>query len=157
MDERLFGSLSDRVRLASDEVEMVMRAEVRELIARRIRDEVDLFPAAASVRADGSCSDVESVRTRLAYEGMLKAAVPETVQRFTGTTAPTGILSVAAGGDGRRPGSGEARETHGTGLPGAVVPFRTWPGASYGNRRPRRHRHQRSAPAPFGAGRGTSA
>ena len=53
MDERLFGSLSDRVRLASDEVEMVMRAEVRELIARRIRDEVDLFPAAASVRADG--------------------------------------------------------------------------------------------------------
>ena len=152
MDERLlFGSLSDRVRLASDEVEMVMRAEVRELIARRIRDEVDLFPAAASVRADGSCSDVESVRTRLAYqpvakgpaafdgrcipsdrvvprsnmanmlprhalsagrlarlgatrgfttgcyEGMLEAAVPETVQRFTGTTAPTGILSVAAG------------------------------------------------------------
>ena len=97
MGERLFGSLSDRVRLASDEVEMVMRAEVRELIARRIRDEVDLFPAAASVRADGSCSDVESVRTRLAYEGMLEAAVPETVQRFTGTTAPTGILSVAAG------------------------------------------------------------
>ena len=97
MGERLFGSLSDRVRLASDEVEMVMRAEVRELIARRIRDEVDLFPAAASVRADGPCSDVESVRTRLAYEGMLEAAVPETVQRFTGTTAPTGILSVAAG------------------------------------------------------------
>ena len=25
--------------------------------------------------------------------------------------------------DGRRPGSGEARETHGAGLPGAVVPF----------------------------------
>ncbi len=70
---------------------------MRELIARRMRDEVDLFPAAASVRADGSCSDVESVRTRLAYEGMLEAAVPETVQRFTGTTAPTGILSVAAG------------------------------------------------------------
>ena len=97
VDERLFGGLSDRVRLASDEVEMVMRAEVRELIARRMRDEVDLFPAAASVRADGPCSDVESVRTRLAYEGMLEAAVPETVQRFTGTTAPTGILSVAAG------------------------------------------------------------
>ena len=30
-------------------------------------------------------------------------------------------------------------------------------GARYGNRRPRRHRHRRSDPAPFGAGRGTSA
>ena len=59
--------------------------------------------------------------------------------------------------DGRRPGSGEAREPAVAGLPGCCGPFRTWPGASYGNRRPRRHRHQRSAPAPFGACRGTSA
>ena len=43
------------------------------------------------------------------------------------------------------------------GFTGCCGPFRTWPGASYGNRRPRRHRHQRSAPAPLGAGRRTSA
>ena len=35
-------------------------------------------------------------------------------------------------------------------------PFRTWPGASYGNRRARQHRHQRSEPAQFGPRRGTS-
>ena len=97
VDERLFGGLSDRVRLAADEVEIVMRAEMGELIARRIRDEADLFPAGASARPDEPCSDVESVRTRLAYESMLEAAVPETVQRFTSITAPTGILSAAAG------------------------------------------------------------
>ena len=52
----------------------------------------------ASARDAGPCSDVESVRTRLAYEGMLEAVVPETVQRFTGTTAPTGILLSRAAG-----------------------------------------------------------
>ena len=98
VDERLFSGLSDRVWQASDEVEMVIRTEMRELIARRMRDEVDLFPAGASARDAGPCSDVESVRTRLAYEGMLEAVVPETVQRFTGTTAPTGILLSRAAG-----------------------------------------------------------
>ena len=97
VDARLFGDLSDRVRLASDEVERVMRAEMRDMIARRIRDEVDLLPVATGARADGPCSDVETVRIRLAYERMMEAAVPETVQRFTASAAPTGILSVAAG------------------------------------------------------------
>ena len=43
------------------------------------------------------------------------------------------------------------------GFTGCCGPFGTWPGASCGNRRRLRRRHQRSAPAPFGAGRGTSA
>ena len=97
VDARLFGNLSDRARVASEEVERVMRAEMRALIARRIRDEVDLLPVAVRVRADAPCSDVETVRIRLAYERLLEAAVPETVQRFTASAAPTGILSVAAG------------------------------------------------------------
>ena len=97
VDARLFGDLSDRVRLVSDEVETVMRAEMRDLIVRRIRDEVALFPVSASVPTDWPCSDVETVRTQSAYEGLLAAAVPETVQRFTAAAAPTGILSLAAG------------------------------------------------------------
>ena len=97
VDARLFGDLQDRVRLASDEVERAMRAEMRDLIARRIRDEVDLFPVAARATADGPCSDAEAVRIRLAYEGILEAAVPETARRLTASAAPTGILAVAAG------------------------------------------------------------
>lgn len=97
VDERLFDDLSDRVRLASDEVERVMRTEMRTLIARRIRNEVDLFPIGARVRAAGPCSDVETVRVGQAYEGMLETAIPETVRRFTATAAPTGIFAAAAG------------------------------------------------------------
>lgn len=97
VDARLFGDLSDRVRVAADEVERVMRAEMRDLIARRMRDEMDLLPVAVRVRPDVPCSDVETVRIRPAYESMLEAAVPETAQRFTASAAPTGVLSVAAG------------------------------------------------------------
>lgn len=97
VDARLFGDVSDRVRLASDEVERVMRAEMRDLVALQIRNEMVLLPIGAPVRAAGPCSDAETVRVGLAYENMLEAAVPETVRRFTASAAPTGILAVAAG------------------------------------------------------------
>ena len=97
VDERLFDDLSDRARLASDEVERVMRAEMRDLIVRRMRNEVALFPIGARVPIAAPCSDVERVRVGLAYEGMLEAAIPETVRRFTATAAPTGIFAAAAG------------------------------------------------------------
>jgi hypothetical protein len=97
VDRRLFGDLSDRMRLASDEVETAVRAGMRELIARGIRNEMDLLPTAARVPAWGPCSNVETARVRLAYERMLEAAVPETVQRFTASVAPTGIFAAAAG------------------------------------------------------------
>lgn len=97
VDARLFGDLPDRVRLASDEVERVMRAEMGELVARRLRNEMDLLPIDAPVRAAGPCSDEETVRVALAYERMLEAAVPETLQRFTTTAAPTGLFAVVAG------------------------------------------------------------
>lgn len=96
VDARLLGDLSDRVRVASDEIERVMRAELRGLVARRLRNEVDLLPIGARVRAARPCSDLETAGVRLAYERMLEAAVPETVQRFT-TTAPTGIFAAIAG------------------------------------------------------------
>ena len=97
VDARLFGDLSDRVRLASDEVERVMRAEMRDMVARRIRNEMVLLPIGAPVRAARPCSDAETFRVGLAYENMLEAAVPETVQRFTASAAPTGIFAVAVG------------------------------------------------------------
>ena len=95
VDARLFGDLSDRARLASDEVERVMRTEMRELVARRLRTEMDLLPIGARVRAAEPCSEMETVRVAQAYERMLEAAVPETVQRFTLSAAPTGIFAVA--------------------------------------------------------------
>ena len=97
VDIRLFGDLSGRVRLASDEVERVMRAEMRDLVARRIRNEMDMLPIGARSRGAGPCSDVETLGVGLAYEDMLEAAVPETVRRFTAAAAPTGIFAVAAG------------------------------------------------------------
>ena len=97
VDARLVGDLSGRARLASDEVERVMRAEVRDLVVRRLRNEMDLLPIGARVRPAGPCSDVESAGVGLAYERMLEAAVPETVRRFTASAAPTGIFAVAAG------------------------------------------------------------
>ncbi len=95
VDERLFSGLSDRVRRASDEVERVMRAEMRALIDRRIQNEAELVPAGADAGADSACPVPE--RIQRAYEALLEAAVPDTIRRFTGTAAPTGILSVAAG------------------------------------------------------------
>ena len=97
VDQRLLGDLSDRARLASDEVESVMRAEMRDIVARRIRDEMALLPAAARGPALGPCPDIGTARVRLAYERMLEAAVPETVRRFTASAAPTGIFAAAAG------------------------------------------------------------
>ena len=97
VDARLFGDLSDRVRLASDEVERVLRAEMRDMVAQRLRNEMDLLPIDARARTAGPCSEIEAARVAEAYERMLEAAVPQTVQRFTASTAPTGILAVAAG------------------------------------------------------------
>lgn len=97
VDARLFGDLSDRVRLAADDVEMVMRAEMRDLVARRLRNEMNLLPIDARVRTFGPCSEIETVRVAQTYERMLEAAVPETVQRFTASAAPTGIFAVVAG------------------------------------------------------------
>ena len=97
VDARLLGDLSARVRLASDEVERVMRAEMRDMVARRLRNELHLLPIGARVRSDGPCTDVETAGVGLAYERILEAAVPETVQRFTASAAPTGIFAVAAG------------------------------------------------------------
>ena len=97
LDQRLLGDLSDRVRLASDEVESVMRAELRDIVTRRMRGEMALLPITARGPTLGPCSDVEVVSVRLTYERMLEAAVPETVQRFTVSAAPTGIFAAAAG------------------------------------------------------------
>ena len=96
VDARLFGDLSDRARQAAINVEMAMRTEMGELVARRLRNEMDLLPIAERVRAAGPCSEIETVRVAQVYERMLEAAVPETIRQFTASAVATGLFVPAA-------------------------------------------------------------
>ena len=96
VDARLLGDLSDRARLAATDVEIVMRAEMRDLVAQRLRNEMDLLPRGGRVRATGPCSEIETDRIAQTYERMLDAAVPETVRQFTASVVATGLFAPVA-------------------------------------------------------------
>ena len=99
-DSRLFADLPDRVRQASAGVETVMREEMRDLIARRMRDEVRTLPALPPPGAGTSCTEVGTTGLRTAYESMLSVAMPDAVRRFTTSAPPTGILAAGAAARG---------------------------------------------------------
>ena len=99
-DSQLFAGLPDRVRHASAGVEAVMREEMSDLIARRMRDEVRTLPAYPLPGGGGPCIEVPSAGLRMAYESMLTAAMPDSVRRFTASAAPTGILAAGAAARG---------------------------------------------------------
>ena len=99
-DSRLFADLPDRVRHASASVETVMREEMRELIARSMRDEVQTLPAYPLPRPGTPCTEVGTVGLRTAYESMLTVAMPDAVRRFTASAPPTGILAAGAAARG---------------------------------------------------------
>ena len=97
MDSRLLADLSDRIQLAAEDVETVMKNEMRNSIAQRIHDEVQTLPAHAHVQAATPCPAGETAGLRTAYERILEAAVPHTIRRFTDSAVPTGIVAVGAG------------------------------------------------------------
>ena len=99
-DSRLFAGLPDRVRHASAGVETVLREEMRDLIARRMRDEVRALPASPPAGVGAPCTEVGTAGLRTAYESMLTAAMPDSVRRFTASAAPTGILAAGAAARG---------------------------------------------------------
>lgn len=99
-DSRLFADLPDRVRHASAGVETVMREEMRDLIARQMRDELRTLPAYPPPGAGTPCTDVGTAGLRMAYESMLTAAMPDAVRRFTASAPPTGILAAGAAARG---------------------------------------------------------
>ena len=99
-DARLFADLPDRVRDAAAGVETVMREEMRELIARRMRDEVRTLPDSPLGAAGARCTEVGTAGLRMAYESMLATAMPDSVRRFTASAAPTGILAAGAAARG---------------------------------------------------------
>ena len=98
-DSRLFADLPDRVRHASAGVETVMREEMRDLIAQRMRDEVRTLPAYPLPGA-ARCTEVGTAGLRMAYESMLTVAMPDAVRRFTASAPPTGILAAGAAARG---------------------------------------------------------
>ena len=104
VDARLFGDLPDRVGQVSDNVERVMREEVNALIERRIQDEVRTLPPRGYTDGVGPCRKSEARGVGIAYEGMLRAAIPQTLRRFTNSAAPTGIIA----GGAALPGAGAA-------------------------------------------------
>lgn len=99
-DSRLFADLPERVRHASAGVEMVLREEMKGLIARRMRDEVRTLPPYPLPGAGSPCTEVGTAGLRMAYESMLSAAMPDSVRRFTASAAPTGILAAGAAARG---------------------------------------------------------
>ncbi len=97
VDSRLFADLPDRIRDASVSVERVMQKEMRTLVEQRIRNEAQTLPAAPYAGPGTPCPDVGTAGLRVAYERMLRTAMPHTMRRFTATAAPTGILAAGAG------------------------------------------------------------
>ena len=97
VDSRLLAELSDRIQLVSEDVESVMKHEMRSLIAQRIHDEVQTLPAHAHVQTSTPCPAGETAGLRMAYERTLEAAIPHTIRRFTDSAVPTGIVAVTAG------------------------------------------------------------
>lgn len=82
---RLFADLEGRIADASAGVDRVMRDEMRESVEQWIRDEAQTLPTQA---------------LRTAYQRMLDATVPATIQRFTVSAVPSGIVAAGAGGAG---------------------------------------------------------
>ena len=96
-DSRLLADLTDRIQLAAEDVETVMKNEMRNLIAQQIHDEVQTLPAHAHVTAATPCPAGETAGLRMTYERILEAAIPHTIRRFTDSAVPTGIVAVGAG------------------------------------------------------------
>ncbi len=96
VDARLFGDLPDRIGQVPDNVERVMKDEVNALIERRIQDEVQTLPPRGYLEGATPCPESEAYRVGIAYEGMLRAAIPQTLRRFTNSAAPTGIVAAGA-------------------------------------------------------------
>ncbi len=96
VDARLFGDLPDRIGQVSDNVERAMKEEVNALIERRILDEVRTLPPRGYVESATPCPASETPGIGIAYEGMLRAAIPQTLRRFTNSAAPTGIVAAGA-------------------------------------------------------------
>ena len=96
VDARLYGDLPDRIGQVSDEVERALKEEVGALVERRIRDEVETLPPGGHSGGVTPCPESEIVRVGIAYEEMLRAAIPRTLRRFTSSAAPTGIIAAGA-------------------------------------------------------------
>ena len=82
---RLFAGLQERIVNASVDVDRAMRNETRELIEQWVRDEEQTLPT-------------EALRTT--YQRMLDATILDTVQRFTVSAVPSGVVAVGAGAAG---------------------------------------------------------
>ena len=96
VDARLFGDLPDRIGQVSGNVERVMKEEMNALVERRILDEVRTLPPRGYAEGATPCPGSETSGIGIAYEGMLRAAIPQTLRRFTNSAAPTGIVAAGA-------------------------------------------------------------
>ena len=96
VDARLFGDLPDRIGQVSAHVERVMKEEMNALVERRILDEVRTLPPRGYAEGATPCPESETSGIGSAYEGMLRAAIPQTLRRFTNSAAPTGIVAAGA-------------------------------------------------------------
>lgn len=97
VDSRLLADVPDQIQHAAANIETVMKEELRDLIAQRIHDELQTLPSAARVQTGTPCFAGGTAGLRMAYERMLRAAIPLTVRRFTDSAVPTGIVAVGAG------------------------------------------------------------
>ena len=96
VDSRLFSDLPGRIRDASDDVERVMKEELRALVEQRIREEVQTLPSSAYAGDSTPCPGGDVPDPRIVYASMLQAATPRTLARFTAFAAPTGVLAAGA-------------------------------------------------------------
>ena len=97
LDGGIFEGLPERMGNVTSRAEAVMQRELRDVVTRSLRAELDLLPRTETPGGAPGCGPDRSQIDQDAYEAMLDAAIPDGVRRMITTAVPTGFLaSVAA-------------------------------------------------------------
>ena len=96
LDGGIFEGLPERMGEVTSRVEAAMQRELRDVVTRSLRAELDLVPRTGMPEQAPGCEPDRTQIDRDAYEAMLDAAVPDGVRRLITTGVPAGILASAA-------------------------------------------------------------
>lgn len=96
LDGGIFEGLPERMGNVTSRVEAAMQRELRDVVTRSLRAELDLVPRTATPGGVPGCGLDRTQIDQDAYEAMLDAAIPDGVRRMIATAVPTGFLASAA-------------------------------------------------------------
>ena len=96
LDGGIFEGLPERMGNVANRVEAAMQRELRDVVTRSLRAELDLVPRTETPGGAPGCGPDRTQIDQDAYEAMLDAAIPDGVRRMIATAVPAGFLARAA-------------------------------------------------------------